>query len=304
MSTTSFSMLMLPVLFVATACAQKPAGARGGSEPLLPRVEKSAKASVKATTKSTQPAAREFITLDPVKDRPWFTFQHPRYPGNRWKFRMPEHGYYDKTTERSSRPHSVQWKVQPDRRKATFWCVLPEAKKKEYGLDFRGKISAGKDTIDFELRLKNVGPEAWAKQQMGLFCLPSGEAPMFHDYEAERTHVRKGGKWITMNEVIKGKFPSHRMVGASVHSRSRGVERLAAKLSKDGKTVLGLATSNAGHLSFNFNRRTSCIHSNPRWGLLKPGQEVTARGKIYLFEGTLDELYQRYAKDFGVKKSE
>jgi hypothetical protein len=31
---------------------------------------------------------------------------------------------------------------------------------------------------------------------------------------------------------------------------------------------------------------------------LEPSEQATARGRAYLLEGTLDDLWERYAKDF------
>jgi len=77
------------------------------------------------------------------------------------------------------------------------------------------------------------------------------------------------------------------------------VERLSAKTSADGEWALGLAVDRAVSLSFNFQRTVSCIHSNPSWGLLKPGEEATARGRVYLVKGGLEDLYGRCAEGFG-----
>ena len=134
-------------------------------------------------------------------------------------------------------------------------------------------------------------------------CLISGGAPSFVDYEARRTFVRRGSGFVTMNEIVEGKFASHRMCGIAVSREGdQPVSRLAAKISADGKWVLGLAVDRAGSLSFNFQKRTSCIHSNPSWPLLKVGEQATARGRMYLLKGSLDDLWRRYVDDFEKKQ--
>ena len=262
----------------------------------LPPAEIALRAAAKAPLRSE--VTGEHIILRPVADTTGIVFRHPQLPGLQWSFRIPEHGYYDRKLQRSMRPHDVRWAVSPDRRRMTLRCDLPEAKKKEVGLDFWGTVTSDKDTIAFELHVKNVSAETWTHQQMGLFCLSSRAAPIFHDYDAKRTYVHRGEKWMTVNEAIQGKFASHRMVSVKVRLARGDAKRIAAKVSKDGTFVLGLATDIAGHLSFNFNDRTACIHSNPAWGMLKGGQEVTAKGKAYLGKMTLGELYKRYTADF------
>jgi len=250
-----------------------------------------------------KPSGAPSITMQPLKDTSWYTFKHPLFPGAQWTFRVPEHMSYDKKTKTVDLPTTVVWETAPDGRKLSYRCGLPEERKKELGLDFWGSATAGSDTIDFELKVKNVGAEKWEKMQMTLFCLQSKDAPIFRDYDAVRTYIHRDGKWVTINEVESGKFAPHRMVIVSVRNpkSSGGVERLAAKVSEDGQYVLGLATDIAETLSFNFQNDVACIHSNPDWGLMDPGQEVTAKGKVYLFKGTLEDLWQRYCKDFGVK---
>lgn len=243
--------------------------------------------------------APNWIVMKPVDDTAWFTFKHHLLGRSRWTFRMPEYMYKDEQTNTYQPPSGVVWDRQPDGRKLSLRCGLPETRKKELCLDFWGTITAGEDMVDFELTVKNVGPETWRSERMVLFCLQSKGVPMFFDYEAQRTFVRKGDRWITMNEIVSGKFESHRMCGVAVQQGGpAGAERLAAKVSKDGKFVLGLATDIAASLSFNFQEVASCIHSNPSWGLLKPGEQKTAKGRIYLFAGTLEDLWKRYASDF------
>ena len=101
-----------------------------------------------------------------------------------------------------------------------------------------------------------------------------------------------------MNEIVGGKFQPHRMCGVSVKREGKPAgERLAAKVSNDGKWVTGIAADIAGSLSFNFQLQASCMHSNPTWPSLKPGEQANAKGRIYLLPGGLDDLWERYRKD-------
>ena len=78
------------------------------------------------------------------------------------------------------------------------------------------------------------------------------------------------------------------------------VERFMVKVSEDGEFVLGIATDEAVGVSCNHQETMSCIHSNPLWGPLSPGEAKTVNGKIYLFRGTPDDLLGRYERDFGL----
>jgi len=239
------------------------------------------------------------FVLRPVGDTAWFTFRHKRFGRSRWIFRMPEYMYYDEKSARNRTPYGVDWAVNPSRTELRFRCGLPAEVKQELGLDFDGVITAGDDAIDYTLTVRNVGTERWERQRMLLFCLQCYRAAGMRDYEALRTFVRKDGQWLTMNDVVEGEFKSHRMCGVHVtEADGNGYERIAARVTEDGGTVLGIATDIASSLSFNFQDRIACLHSNPHWGLLKPGEERIAKGRIYLLSGTLDDLWRRYTADF------
>lgn len=239
------------------------------------------------------------FVLRPISDTVWFTFRHKDFGRNRWIFRMPEYMVYDEESQRHHIPYGVEWDVNRERTELRFRCGLPEETKQTLCLDFSGAVSAQEDTIDYELTVRNVGAEQWGRQRMLLFCLQCYRAEGMRDYEATRTFVHRDGQWVSMNEVVEGTFESHRMCGVGVRQGQKaGYERLAARVSEDATSVLGIATDNAVSLSFNFQDSAACLHSNPSWGLLKPGEEATAKGKIYLLKGTLDDLWQRYRTDF------
>ncbi len=237
--------------------------------------------------------------LRPRGDTPFMGFWHSVLPESSWILRVTEYAYYDSELRRNISARNVAWTIDPNHKSAEFRWEASDDLKREVGLDFWGEYKAHGDHLDFTITGKNVGTEVWDRTPLSLVCLISGGAPPFVDYEAHRTFVRRGQGFVTMNEIVNGEFASHRMCGVSVsRDGDQTVSRLAAKVSADGKCVLGLAVDRAGSLSFNFQKRTSCIHSNPSWPLLKPGEQATARGRVYLFEGTLDDLWQRYVKDF------
>ena len=240
------------------------------------------------------------FVLRPISDTAWFTFRHPAFGRRHWTFRMPEHMYYDVQNKRSHIPYGVRWQVAPDRSWLKFRCGLPEETKRELGLDFWGEVNAKGDALDFALRVKNVGDKRWVRQHMGLFCLQCGRAEGFRDYDAKRTFVRLNGEFTTMHEVVHGQFKPHRMCGVSVaRAGGKGSDRLAVRVSEDQTSLIAIAADRATSLSFNFQDRIACLHSNPSWGLLKTGEQATAKGKIYLMKGMLGDVWQRYREDFG-----
>ena len=70
-----------------------------------------------------------------------------------------------------------------------------------------------------------------------------------------------------------------------------------AKVSRDGKWVLAIASDAGRGVSFNLQRGTGCIHQNPHWGKLKAGEEKAIHCRVYLIRGTLDDVWERYTQD-------
>ena len=240
-------------------------------------------------TESSAPERRGF-RIQPREDRSSVIIRHSDFPNGQWILLLPEYIYPDEETDQEAR--QVRWESNAEQTHLTFHWNAPEELKKSTGLDFRGELTAYERTLDFSLTGKNVGSELWDQWRLALICLQSGGVPIFHDYYAHRTFAHQEGEFVSIHDIIEGKFADHRMTGVSQ------VSRLAAKISEDGKWVLGLAVDTAQGLSFNFQNRMSCIHSNPSWAQPQPGEETTSRGKIYLLRGSLQDLWQAYQRDF------
>jgi hypothetical protein len=236
--------------------------------------------------------------------RPWGDYtdvllQHPQFPETVWRLQVTEWGYRDPETGSNVRARDVVWRSDAERRRLRYHWGAPDELKRKVGLDFSGELVARDSVVEFEITVRNVGETEWTAEPMQLVCLRSGRSPAFKDYEAERTWVRRNGSWVTVNSLIGATFADHRMCGFRISGEGdERFERLSAKTSFDGKWALGLAVDRAQSLSFNFQEAVSCIHSNPSWGLLAPGEEATAHGRVYLIRGSLDDLYERYLQDF------
>jgi hypothetical protein len=72
---------------------------------------------------------------------------------------------------------------------------------------------------------------------------------------------------------------------------------LMAKVNVDNDWVLSIALDHDGGVSSNHQPWPSCIHANPVWPMVEPGETATARGKVYFFRGEIEELYDRYRED-------
>jgi hypothetical protein len=71
---------------------------------------------------------------------------------------------------------------------------------------------------------------------------------------------------------------------------------LVAVAYPDGKHVMGLAFPKPRYILSNWG--IPCVHADPTWPECAPGARVSVHGKVYLIEGTLDDLWSRYCRDF------
>jgi len=249
------------------------------------------------------------MQIRPMDNTTYFTFKHPELGRRRWIVWTPEFVNYLTVPENDKVPFRVSWQLDDDRTRAQFWFAASDEEKRKVSLDFSGRLVANRDEIGFELWVKNAGESQWKKgvDPLQLVCLQSGNAEGFQDPTTERTYIHREGHWVSLSDdaAARGEAPPRdRCTGFPVRRAGMpGVERLTARVSEDGRFVLGIATSNADSVGYNFTEesRIYCMHSNPSWEPLKPGEEATAEGKIYLIEGTLDDLWKRYCADFPVE---
>ena len=209
-------------------------------------------------------------------------------------------------------PNNVVWEQECGRTRLRYrWDEAVEIKR-QWATDFQGMVQVRGDAVTFEVTMCNVGevPQPWG---VFLFCLQCGAWRSFQDYDGQRTFVRSHAGWVTVNQMQAGVFEDHRMCVFPVDPTGVS-DNLMAKVSQDGRWVLGLAIDRPGWVSCNHQQWPSCIHANPIWGHLplgiaagpdtcgeplQCGASAIARGKVYLFPGGLDELYERYVGDFG-----
>jgi hypothetical protein len=130
---------------------------------------------------------------------------------------------------------------------------------------------------------------------------------MFADPALTRTYLHSGGAWVRMADTDRGgqdpaltHYPV--MGGPDIQVPApwgkSGViadADVVAVASADGKYVFAVAWPQAR--SILSNASIPCIHADPVLPFSDEGRRVYVRGKLYLLEGSLDDLYQRVARD-------
>ena len=237
------------------------------------------------------------MNIYPDEARSFVRFTDARIPNHEWLLRLPEYGYSNKIVT------GVQWDVVEEGSHLRFSWQPPEGEAEEIGIEYETEITAVADEMEFTVKRTNISSSNWTDREVGsLFCLMSRDAPSFHDIDGVRSYALKDEIFQSVNQLVDSRFAHHRMCVFPVRTSpdaepDNPCERLMAKISIDAEWVLGIATDIAGWLSCNQQPKTSCIHSNPRWGEVEPGGEATARGKVYLVED-IDILKSRYESDF------
>ena len=241
------------------------------------------------------------LRISYVAFQPHLVITHPLVLGQCLIFRIPEF-VTNPLTKSVIQPGHVVWQEIERETRLVYRWDAPEETRLASETDFRGEAEAGDGHVTFQVTMKRLGTHTHAGG-VHLFCLQAGGAGQFHDYEGTRTFIRHGDRWRSVNDMINGQFASHRMCGFTCTENACGPGQTSAgimcKTSNDGDWVLGVALDECQSLSCNHQIWPSCIHANPRWHELAPGEEQTVHGRVYYLRGTLDDLMAAYAKDFG-----
>ncbi len=237
------------------------------------------------------------LRISYVACQPHLVITNTEILGSSLVLRMPE--FVKRSAD--SRPHSpgnIVWLEQAHETHLTYTWAEDESAKRELATDISGEAQVLGDEVEFSVTNRNLGSEPHNNGAY-LFCLQAGEFwSHFHDCDGLRTFVRLQDRWASVNEMQNGIFKDHRMCSYPV-GEDGVAHNLMAKVSGDGEWVLGMALDKPGSVSSNHQLWPSCIHTNPTWNKLAPGEQQTARGKVYFFQGSIDDLYQRFSRDFG-----
>ena len=199
------------------------------------------------------------------------------------------------------------------------------------GLAYGGKLTPKRDVVDIEFFVRNdtdsptpvsvdfclVYPRngEYVLDEAGRGNTTVGE---FTDYDYERTFIHTKNGWLRLSEGDRGPRDDKRRNGrwavygveggpeigqappetGCATSSVRGDEAIVVvKSSKNPHRMMAMAWPNPKSLMN--NATIPCVHCSPTMPDLPARDTVTVKGRIYFFEGTLDELYDRYVAGFG-----
>jgi len=246
-------------------------------------------------------SAHPRLALQPVDETSFVNMTTPGLPDQVFRIRLPEYI----NTQTAAKGEHVCW-VQRGPNRWDFSWEAPQEVKRAHLRTFSGSVVGGADTVDLHVRIRNPFDRPWPAEDYWMFDVTCGQADQFHDPQGVRTYIHRDGRFITVLEAEGGELrPSKTgsfLINPSRDSRfwdRRADAKIMARVSEDGHWVLAIASDKGTGMSYNLQPATSCIHQNITWGRLQPGEEKRIHVRVYLFQGTLDDLWRRYLDDMG-----
>ncbi|MCP4642794.1 MAG: hypothetical protein GY851_20270 [bacterium] len=167
-----------------------------------------------------------------------------------------------------------------------------------------GRISPNEDDVDLEFWLANGRKDTVSVAAQ--FC-PVLAGTMFDDPELTRTWIFSAGRWVKMSDTNRGEGDPelcHYSVAGSPQIEPGAPWGagdavadlgLVAVTSEDGDHVFAIAWPDAR--SILSNAKIPCVHADPVLPDCPPGRRVHVRGKLYLMEGTLNDVAARARRE-------
>jgi len=174
---------------------------------------------------------------------------------------------------------------------------LPEDDTFHGPLDYWGRIRAEEEEIEYFFTVSNPGEVPWSANMAPNICLSPRDHPQFVDPKSKHILVCQDGEWINAS---RGELFTRLEPRWSAKQQYPRLEQIVVRVSQDGQWVVGNANDHCGSISWNPLQIASCLHAIPNVGAVQSHRRVTIRGKFYVFRGTLDELFERYKRDFGL----
>jgi hypothetical protein len=141
-----------------------------------------------------------------------------------------------------------------------------------------GRLTPNEDDVDLELWLENRRGKA---VPVAFQVCPVLAGTMFADGDLERTWIHTAGTWKRMADTDRGKEFTD--------------DPVVAVTSPDSRYVFAIAWPHPR--SILTNTELGCVHADPILPECPPGRRVHVRGKLYLIEGTLDDLLARVRRE-------
>jgi hypothetical protein len=188
---------------------------------------------------------------------------------------------------------------------------------KDGWVHMRAELLPGSDFVDMNISIKNLSEKTW-NEVFAFNCLSPGagaaNAPPFQTPQSRGTFLVTEKGLTDIQDIAPHKGPNPKLhfiftretidlprcnYESFQNSHDTAVtESFIATVSQDGKWVIAMGCKQADFLFQ--NDQFTCIHASPFFGDLKPGEEKSISQRAYFAESSLEEIYDRYRREFGV----
>ncbi|MFH1737911.1 MAG: hypothetical protein ABIH23_02800 [bacterium] len=164
------------------------------------------------------------------------------------------------------------------------------------GVRFGGSVTtSGESTVDLEIHLKNGTSEDLTDITLQT-CSFLRAIKEFSDYTRGNkfVHVPKSG-WIPMTEALTIQQETEKYrVGWRTRGKSVADLPLVVTVSNEAERLFAM-TWKEDTLSMISNPHHPCVHADPQFKDLEPGEESTIHGKLIFLEGKLEDFdWEKY----------
>jgi hypothetical protein len=169
-------------------------------------------------------------------------------------------------------------------------------------LRLRGEVYPIENGVGMRFAATNLSSEEIPSKPAGV-CVQFAAAPSFIDTTLERYFYISGGEIVYAGPPYFNMEENHAWFWGTAPGE-RHMHNPAPDLpfvglaSKDGRWVAGQWWDKGAGVWGNCHPSISCFHTNPRMPAVAPGQTQTARGVLYLMEGTPKDCVERFRKEF------
>lgn len=182
----------------------------------------------------------------------------------------------------------IPWKVEGDR--VSVQRVLPD------GVAFSAGVFKEKENVaGLELRIRNGSAEPLRRITLQT-CAFLRAIKEFADYTRDNKYVHVPDKgWMPFEDAKR--LPEEKGntgLGWRTHSNKFADVPMMATVSNQADRLVAMTWLDAT-LSLTQNPRHPCMHSDPQFDDLEPGEEQTIHGRLIFHEGPLQEFsYREY----------
>ncbi|MCX7015357.1 MAG: SUMF1/EgtB/PvdO family nonheme iron enzyme [Candidatus Sumerlaeota bacterium] len=241
---------------------------------------------------------KEPITIAARQGGHMASFLVPYFPNARFQLLVPEWLFVNGRRIAWDAPHTpTQWEMNPEKTRASYSSVFEDKVKMTVTL------KSSFDDVELTIALRNLGdkPLTGVKDTV---CMNNHGAPFFEDPERDRTVGFTDDGPVRLLEMRLASYPeplhtAFPVAGPDEPAPKGGAKvryPIAALLSRDRQWIIAHAFG--ASMNIGGNPHFSCLHADPRWPDVPPGEERAVTGKLYFLKGGPEELLARWKADF------